>query len=102
MGRSSTIQDYDVTIPDPQSDCPSQSPITSFFSLWVAASRLQGQIYELLYCPDAIAQPDSVRKSRAQLLIHRLEDLESRTQEETVSDLTPETFLPTTTSNCDN
>lgn len=78
LGRSSTIQDYDVTVPDPNS-LPHEDPITSFFDLWVVVSRLQGQIYELLYCPDAIAQPEPVRKSRVQLLIRQLGEIDSLT-----------------------
>jgi hypothetical protein len=83
LGRSSTIQDYDVTLPDPHS-IPHQNPITSFFDLWVIVSRLQGQIYELLYCPAAIAQPEPVRRSRVELLIHQLGELDSLTSEVSV------------------
>jgi hypothetical protein len=83
LGRSSTIQDYDVTLPDPHS-IPHQNPITSFFDLWVTVSRLQGQIYELLYCPVAIAQPEPVRKSRVQLLIHQLGEIDALTREASV------------------
>ncbi|KAK4039663.1 hypothetical protein C8A01DRAFT_46920 [Parachaetomium inaequale] len=82
LGRSSTIQDYDVTVPDP-GDGPGQSPVGSFFGLWVIASRIQGQIYELLYCPDAVAQPEPVRRSRAQLLLVRLGELEALTNQTT-------------------
>ncbi|KAK3296563.1 uncharacterized protein B0H64DRAFT_374636 [Chaetomium fimeti] len=84
LGRSSTIQDYDVTVPDPGADASpgaSEYPIACFFGLWVIASRIHGQIYELLYCPDAIAQPDPIRKSRAQLLLDQLGELDASTRD---------------------
>jgi hypothetical protein len=87
LGRSSTIQDYDVTVPEPEdhgSPRPGDFPIACFFGLWVIASRIQGQIYELLYCPDAIAQPEEIRKSRVQLLLDRLGELDTLTQDVTV------------------
>jgi hypothetical protein len=86
LGRSSTIQDRDITIPDPQShDNPLRSPYDGFFDLWVAISRLQGHIYELLYCPDALRQSEEVRRSRAQQLANRLDELDRLTAEATVS-----------------
>ena len=84
LGRSSTIQDYDVTVPDARINSLDKSPTAAFFGLWVVASRLQGQIYELLYCPDAISQPELSRRSRVQLLLHRLGELDSLTHEATV------------------
>ncbi|GAB1321099.1 Zn(2)-C6 fungal-type domain-containing protein [Madurella fahalii] len=81
LGRPPTIQDYDITVPYPSSDDPERALITDFLRLWVIASKIQGQIYELLYCPEAIAQPLSVRQSRVQLLVHQLEELETMTQE---------------------
>ncbi|KAK3301852.1 uncharacterized protein B0T15DRAFT_442060 [Chaetomium strumarium] len=83
LGRSSTIQECDITVPLPSTDDPDQTPIAIFFSLWVLSSRLQGQIYELLYCPAAIAQPESVRKSRVQLLEQQLAELGALTDKET-------------------
>jgi hypothetical protein len=85
LGRSSTIQEYDVTVPEPSIDRPGHNlMITAFFSLWIVGSRLQGQIYELLYCPEAIAQPESVRRSRVELLLQRFEELERLTNAEAV------------------
>ncbi|KAK4149351.1 hypothetical protein C8A00DRAFT_18942, partial [Chaetomidium leptoderma] len=84
LGRSATIQDYDVTVPDPRSNTTVDTPIVCFFGLWVIGSRLQGQIYELLYCPEAIAQPEPVRRSRVQLLVERLDNLDYLTYETSV------------------
>ncbi|EAQ88657.1 hypothetical protein CHGG_05276 [Chaetomium globosum CBS 148.51] len=83
LGRSSTIQDYDVTVPHPGEDgvpVAGDFPLASFFGLWVIGSRIQGQIYELLYCPDAIAQSDAIRKSRVQSLLDQLGDLDELTR----------------------
>jgi hypothetical protein len=85
LGRSSTIQDYDVTTPEPGTSGPDKTPTTAFFGLWVIGSRLGGQIYELLYCPEAIAQPEPIRRSRVQLLAHRLGELDALTHEASVS-----------------
>lgn len=81
LGRSSTIQDSDVTITVPCDDGTRQSLMVSFVRIWVIESRIQGQIYELLYCPEAIGQSEVVRKSRAQLLLSRLDELETLVQE---------------------
>ncbi|KAL2261569.1 hypothetical protein VTK26DRAFT_3876 [Humicola hyalothermophila] len=81
LGRSSTIQDIDVTAPAaPVGDSDtSRSALNSCFAAWVATAKVQGQIYELLYCPDALAQPRAVRQSRAQLLLKQLEELNVQT-----------------------
>ncbi|AEO57210.1 fungal-specific transcription factor-like protein [Thermothelomyces thermophilus ATCC 42464] len=80
LGRSSTIQDYDVTVPEPRDEETQHSASLSFFNLWITESRIQGQIYELLYCPEALRQPEAVRKSRAKLLLGRLDELDTLTQ----------------------
>ena len=85
LGRPSTIQDFDVTVPFTPRSNQGQTAIASFFQLWVIASRIQGQIYELLYCPEALVQPELVRRSRVQLLVGRLEELDALTREATVS-----------------
>jgi hypothetical protein len=84
LGRSSTIQDYDVTLPDARTNDPDTSSTAAFFGLWVIASKLQGQIYELLYCPEAIALPEPTRRSRVELLAQRLGELDSLTHETSV------------------
>jgi hypothetical protein len=84
LGRASTIQDYDITISEPAQDGANASPVTCFFDLWVMIAKVQGQIYELLYCPTAIAQSDLVRKTRVQLLLGQLDELDRLTNEATV------------------
>ncbi|KAK4112867.1 hypothetical protein N656DRAFT_731328 [Canariomyces notabilis] len=83
LGRSSTIQEYDITLPGPREDGPGVRPkeasTSAWFDIWVSISRLHGQIYELLYCPEALAQPREVREFRMQLLVGRLDQLDALT-----------------------
>ncbi|KAK4164052.1 putative transcriptional regulatory protein [Cladorrhinum sp. PSN259] len=85
LGRSSTIQDYDVTLPYPSYDDPGTTGLTSCFVLWCMAAKVQGQIYELLYCPEVMIQSEEVRRSRVDVLVQRLDELENRTEELSVS-----------------
>lgn len=77
LGRSSTIHDYDVTVSEPRDDETQHSPELSIFTLWIHESRTQGQIYELLYCPEALRQSETVRKSRVKLLLSQLDKLDT-------------------------
>lgn len=77
LGRCSTIQDYDITIPYPSRTEPHRQPICAYSTLWIRAAKLQGEIYERLYCPDAIAQSENVRRSRLDALVRSSDELES-------------------------
>lgn len=79
LGRCSTIQDYDITVPHPVSDDPRRMAICEFTTAWVECARIQGQIYERLYCPEAIRQSESTRRARVQALVEDLEKLETYT-----------------------
>lgn len=79
LGRCSTIQDYDITVPYPASDDPRRTAICDFTTTWAKAAKIQGEIYERLYCPEAVAQSDAVRRSRMQTLVQSLEELEAFT-----------------------
>lgn len=77
LGRCSTIQDYDITIPYPSRAEPYRRPICAYSTLWIRSAKLQGEIYERLYCPDAIAQPENVRRSRLDALVRSSNELEA-------------------------
>ncbi|KAK1829713.1 fungal-specific transcription factor domain-containing protein [Podospora conica] len=77
LGRCSTIQDYDITIPYPYRFEPHRRPICALSTSWIRAAKLQGEIYERLYCPDAITQPENVRRSRVQALVRSSEEVEA-------------------------
>lgn len=51
----------------------------AYFVLWVETARCQGNIYEMLYSPDATAQPVHVLQARVQRLVTDLQDLEKAT-----------------------
>ncbi|KAK0736357.1 hypothetical protein B0T21DRAFT_178670 [Apiosordaria backusii] len=81
LGRSSSIQDYDITVPYPSTDDPGNFGITSWFLLWVLSAKIQGQVYEMLYCPEAVAQSENVKRARVKVLVSRLEEVEAKTAE---------------------
>ncbi|KAH6955203.1 fungal-specific transcription factor domain-containing protein [Fusarium avenaceum] len=81
LGRASTIQDWDVTVPLPTQSNSNSTPLSAFISLWVATARCQGHIYELLYSPDSMTQSDDVRRFRAQKLVADLDDIARRSRE---------------------
>ncbi|KAJ4255400.1 hypothetical protein NW762_009395 [Fusarium torreyae] len=81
LGRASTIQDWDVTVPLPPANPINATPLSAFISLWVATARCQGQIYELLYSPDSMTQSDDVRRFRAQKLASDMQDISRRSKE---------------------
>jgi len=90
LGRASTIQDYEITVPYPSreglhSATKSSQCVSAFIRLWIMISQVQGQIYERLYCPEAITQSESVRLSRAQALAERLEEIGQAQGREMVS-----------------
>ncbi|WYZ33787.1 hypothetical protein EsH8_I_000063 [Colletotrichum jinshuiense] len=81
LGRASTILDWDITTHRPSTTDTHKEAVTAYFVLWVESARCQGNIYELLYSPEAVAQPDHVRQSRAQLLVNDLRMLDQAMQE---------------------
>lgn len=84
LGRSSSIQDYDITVAYPSGAELHRIAIAAFMKLWIQGARIQGLIYEKLYCPEAIAQPEIVRRPRMQELVQLLEDLDLATTHVTV------------------
>ncbi|KAK0620142.1 fungal-specific transcription factor domain-containing protein, partial [Immersiella caudata] len=81
LGRSSSIQDYDITVPYPTGEIPHRKAIAGFTVLWIKGSQIQGLIYEQLYCPEAVRQPEDVRKSRMHSLVGMLKELDDSTNE---------------------
>ncbi|KAF4824186.1 putative transcriptional regulatory protein [Colletotrichum siamense] len=81
LGRPSSIQDYDVTVPYPSSSSKIHGALMSYFCLWVIVSSIQGKTYEQLYSPEALSQPASVREGRARGLAAELQRVTERTQE---------------------
>ncbi|KAF2010912.1 hypothetical protein BU24DRAFT_427102 [Aaosphaeria arxii CBS 175.79] len=80
LGRASTIPEWDIGIDLPSPPSVGQESVLAYFVLWIKLARCQGNIYEYLYSPGSINQPDSVRQSRIELLRSTLHDLEHETQ----------------------
>ncbi|KAH7008472.1 hypothetical protein EDB80DRAFT_716630 [Ilyonectria destructans] len=79
LGRASTIQDWDVSIPIPSMDDTYITPLSGFFSNWIKTARCQGNIYEKLYSPESVTQPAHVRTARVQAIAKELEDIRIQT-----------------------
>jgi hypothetical protein len=62
LGRASTIQDYDISIPRPAPRSP-EWPRSLWY--WVKIAEIQGQIYEQLYSPGAFSKTDEERSQTA-------------------------------------
>lgn len=78
LGRASTIQDWDVTIPLPEftsEDQASDEALVSFLDMGVKVARCQGNIHELLYSSTSLTLPDHVRQSRVHILDTQLGEL---------------------------
>lgn len=75
LGRASTIPDWDVTLPDATIEDPKEGPIAHYFCIWVRTARCQGKIYEQLYSPRSLLQPDHVRLPIIQALVNEMEEI---------------------------
>ena len=69
LGRASTIQDYDISIPRPETGRKWQ-----MIGHWVKVSELQGMVYEHLYSPGAFRKSDEERIDRAKRILVRLDE----------------------------
>jgi len=91
LGRASTIQDWDVTIPLPESTPGNQASgqgLMSLLALGVKIARCQGNIHELLYSSTSLVLPDQTRYSRVQILENQLVELGEEIEASIVSVLT--------------
>ncbi|KAJ3548449.1 hypothetical protein NM208_g994 [Fusarium decemcellulare] len=79
LGRPSTIQDWDITTPilPFHGSCL----LDSIVSIWIRTAQCQGNIYEKLYSPDALSQPDHIRQSRVEALSNELHDIDRQSRE---------------------
>ncbi|KAM0424825.1 hypothetical protein ACHAPT_009881 [Fusarium lateritium] len=75
IGRSSTIRENDITVPRMFQDVSHDPLFSQAFPIWIAISSLQGRIYDEIYCPVALEQPESVRTARARALAAEAEGL---------------------------
>lgn len=74
LGRSSTLQDYDIAVglPDISPD-PKLRPWHQIIQTWVRYSRIVGQIYEQLYSVRGLSESAEVRSIKASDLALQVE-----------------------------
>ena len=61
LGRASTIQDYDIDLPISTMGEYGVPPLGLVMQYWLEVTRIQGQVYELLYSPAALHKSDAER-----------------------------------------
>ncbi|KAK4234338.1 fungal-specific transcription factor [Achaetomium macrosporum] len=83
LGRSSTIRDGDVTVPLPMMDSRSEVANLAQMKKWVEFARLQGMVYDQIYSPAALIQPQAIRVARAR---HLASELQAHTTKITADD----------------
>lgn len=75
LGRASVLQDYDISLPHVTPDAKAAYPGKEVMTLWIQHARVLGRIYERLYSPGALRQPESMRTEQVSVLAaeqHRL------------------------------
>ncbi|KAK1517966.1 fungal specific transcription factor [Colletotrichum costaricense] len=72
LGRSSTIRDNDITVPPMAINSRSEQAIFGQLQKWTELARLQGMVYDQIYSPAALIQPQSVRVAKARRLASEL------------------------------
>ncbi|KAF2101315.1 hypothetical protein NA57DRAFT_33876, partial [Rhizodiscina lignyota] len=83
LGRASTIQDFDVSIPHPGDAVKvlikyghgSEEIWSEMMGLWIQFASIQGRIYEKLYSPAALLSSAENRISAAESLAREMEEL---------------------------
>ncbi|KAK4157365.1 hypothetical protein C8A00DRAFT_40210 [Chaetomidium leptoderma] len=78
FGRAPVIQDYDITVSralrEPDKDLPS-ALWNVVQDQWISYANFQGQAYEQLYSPAALARPPEQRAESARQLVQTMETL---------------------------
>ncbi|KAM0468424.1 hypothetical protein ACHAP7_010876 [Fusarium lateritium] len=84
LGRPSTIPDWDITVPHPSANDSISEAVVAYFVISVETARCQGNIYEMLYTPKSMEQPDEVKQSRVEALVSDLQNLDAKIWETNV------------------
>ncbi|KIW20124.1 hypothetical protein PV08_00699 [Exophiala spinifera] len=77
LGRSSNIQDCDITVERPKVPEELNGPFGLLYLGWIHLGELQGQIYEQLYCARAQKQSPEAKGHVARALAGRLFEMEA-------------------------
>ncbi|KAF7555777.1 hypothetical protein G7Z17_g1917 [Cylindrodendrum hubeiense] len=68
LGRSSTIRDCDITLPRMDSETVADGQLDAVLPKWIDIAILHGKVYDDIYSPGALLQPEDVRVTRARAL----------------------------------
>ncbi|KAI1177761.1 hypothetical protein F4777DRAFT_595914 [Nemania sp. FL0916] len=68
LGRASVLQDFDISLPHVTPDAKAAYPGKEVMTLWIQHARCLGRIYERLYSPGALRQPEAMRTEQVNLL----------------------------------
>ncbi|KAI1502061.1 hypothetical protein F5X99DRAFT_171753 [Biscogniauxia marginata] len=74
LGRAAVLQDYDISLPHIVPDAKAAYPGQEVMTLWIKHAKVLGRIYERLYSPGALRQPDAMRVEQ----VHQLADEQKR------------------------
>jgi hypothetical protein len=81
LGQASLFQDYDIDLPWPRANPPSSLASLGHINLWVDSARIMGLIYQQLYSPGALRQPDDVRLQAFQQLLPQIRAVKPKTSD---------------------
>ncbi|KAI1825856.1 fungal-specific transcription factor domain protein [Xylaria intraflava] len=68
LGRASVLQDFDISLPHQTPDAKAAYPGREVITLWIQHARVLGRIYERLYSPGALRQPEALRTEQVCVL----------------------------------
>ncbi|KAL2862573.1 putative C6 transcription factor [Aspergillus lucknowensis] len=74
LGRAPTIPEYDIDLPPNFGEFEIGEPWKTAFTLWIELARIQGLVYEKLYCPAALRQDEKFRVAEARKLASEMLD----------------------------
>ncbi|KAL5593005.1 hypothetical protein FOBRF1_012107 [Fusarium oxysporum] len=73
LNRSSVLRDTDITTPVEDSERAMSKTSFPIIPKWVKISMLQGKVYDDLYSPGALLQPENIREAKARELAAELQ-----------------------------
>lgn len=68
LGRACPIQNYDISLPLPQDTVDVPEPWGPVCVMWTKLAIIQSKVYQYLYSPEALQQPESHRAAHARQL----------------------------------
>ncbi|KAL4948436.1 hypothetical protein BDW69DRAFT_176437 [Aspergillus filifer] len=73
LGRSSAFRDQDITLAHPGMERHGGNFLAELAPGWITKASIQGRIYDEIYSPRALMQPQHIRTAHAQALASELE-----------------------------